>query len=140
MEIRLNDPQYASVIRAAISLCATDNKYSNIDKADINAMLDSGDELVVGIGHYTRDCEYNMKAAVERTIRFPVRNGQNFDSVKKLLVCISGPQMKLSTKEHLKMMKKILSKQFKNLEWLKMCFTNSSDSETHATLILFGVQ
>lgn len=140
MELRTNDPQYASVIRAVISLCTTDNKYSNIDMADINAMLDSGDELVVGIGHYTRDSVYNMKAAVERTIRFPVRYGQNFDSVKKLLVCISGPQMKLSTKEHLIQMNKILSKQFKNLERLKMCFINGSDSETHVTLILVGVQ
>lgn len=87
--------QYTSVIKTIISLCTADSEYSNIDVADIKAMFNPASEIVVGIGHYCED-EY-AQAAVERTIRFPVRYGQSFDSVKNLLVCVSWPQIK----EHL---------------------------------------
>lgn len=132
MEIRLNDPQYASVIKTIISLCTADSEYSNIDVADIKAMFNPANEIVVGIGHYCED-EY-IQTVVERAIRFPARYGQSFDSIKNLLVCVSGPQIK----EHSQQMIDIISERFMELEKLKLCFVDNSNTKTCTTITLFG--
>lgn len=136
MEFNKEQIQYTSVIKTIISLCTTDSEYPNIDIADIKAMFNPASEIVVGIGQFCED--EDIQAAVERATKFPVQYGQSFDSVKNLLVCISGPQMKKSSKEHSQQMIDIISERFKELEKFKLCFVDNSNTETCTTITLFG--